>query len=125
METNFNKYGKDIIITIPAKIEWSDYEKELDRVENNKNSILNFKVSKFPKDTHVGNKCYVVHRGFIKGYMLISGFSEKNFKCEITGKKWIGNFIERTGKFYRTRPQPMKGFQGFRYKKLPLTENKN
>jgi len=121
MIINFNKYGKDIIITIPAKIEWEDYKKELSKVENGV-GILNFKVSKFPKDAHVGNKCYVVHRGFIKGYMIISGFSEKNFKCQITGKKWVGKFIERTGKFHYIEPEPMYGFQGFRYKQLDLTK---
>jgi len=121
MITKFKTYGKDIVITLPAKVEWVDYVKELDMVENN-GGTLNFKVSKFPKDAHAGNKCYVVHQGFIRGYMYISGFSEKKFMCEITHEKWVGKFIERTGKFYYTKPEPMKGFQGFRYKKSPLTE---
>lgn len=122
MITKFNEYGKDIVITLPSKIEWSDYEKELDMVEK-EGGILNFKVSKFPKDAMIGSKCYVIHKGFIKGYMIISGFSEKNFKCEVTGEKWTGKFIERKGKFHYINPVPMKGFQGFRYIHLPLTES--
>ena len=74
---------------------------------------MNFKVNGFPK-TAVGNKCYVVHNGKLKGYMIISGFSEKNFQCTATGTLWKGKFIERTGKFYPVEEVDMKGFQGFR-----------
>lgn len=39
------------------------------------------------------------------------------FACKVTGKKWKGNFIYRSGEFhYLPNPKPkMKGFQGFRY----------
>jgi hypothetical protein len=103
---------KDIIITIPKNISWEDYKKELDRAEQGE--ILNFKVSNFPK-TNKGAKCYICHDGYIKGYMIISGFSENEFNCTTTGKHWKGKFIQRTGKFYPINPIQYKGFQGFRY----------
>ena len=105
-------HSRDIMITIPKSILWSDYEKELKKAEEGE--IMNFKVSNFPK-TSVGSKCYVVHDNQIKGYMIICGLSEKEFDCTTTHKRWNGKFIERTGKFYHIDPKPMKGFQGFRY----------
>jgi len=105
---------RDIIITLPAKIEWNEYQKELDMVKDGTN-VLNFKVSYFPKETGIGSKCYLIHRGVIKGWMLIVGFEEKDFVCEVTGNKWSGKFIQRSGMFYPISPIPMKGFQGFRY----------
>lgn len=104
----------DIIITIPKTINWEDYELELDKASNG--AVLNFKVSNFPK-SNIGDKCYLLHNGYIKGYMIISGLSEKEFTCSTTHKNWKGKFIERTGEFYKITPIPMKGFQGFRYYK--------
>lgn len=109
----FSETFKDIIVTLPKNIEWSDYTKELDAVRNG-NEIMNFKVNAFPK-TKIGNKCYVLHNGAIRGWMKIVGLSEKDFECTTTGKKWRGKFIERSGEFHYIEPIPMKGFQGFRY----------
>lgn len=105
--------GKDIIVTLPKNILWSDYEKELATVKNG-DSVMNFKVNHFPK-TNIGNKCYVVHNGIIKGWMKIVGMKEKDFECSTTGRKWSGKFIERSGPFHTMEPIQMKGFQGFRY----------
>lgn len=105
--------NRDIIITLPKTINWIDYQKELDSVANGEN-ILNFKVNNFPK-TGIGSKCYLIHDGFIRGYMFISGLTTKSFTCSTTGKKWDGKFIERSGKFFSIIPIPMKGFQGFKY----------
>ena len=104
--------ARDIIITIPKSIEWSEYQKELVEAENG--GTLNFKVSQFPNTTK-GRKCYLVYDGHIRGYMIICGLSEKEFDCTTTGKNWKGKFIERSGKFFPIDPVPMKGFQGFRY----------
>lgn len=106
--------NKDIIITLPAKIKWEDYQEELDAVERDE-MILNFKVPFFPKETAIGSKCYLVHKGYIRGWMKIVGFDDNDFICESTGKYWSGKFVERSGKFHKITPIPMKGFQGFRY----------
>lgn len=106
---------KSIIITLPSSESWEKYEQELNKVKNYK-SVLNFKVHNFPKGIHKGDKCYLVYRGWIRGWMEIVGFSEKDFDCTTTGKTWKGKFIERSGPFhYIEEKLPMKGFQGFRY----------
>jgi len=108
----YKELMRDIIITIPKSIKWEDYQHELNAAENGE--ILNFKVNSFPK-TAIGNKCYICHNGFIHGYHIISGMSEKEFQCTTTGNLWKGKFIERTGKFYKIDPIPMIGFRGFKY----------
>lgn len=105
---------RDVIITLPKNIKWDDYEKELEKVKDG-NEVMNFKVNHLP-NTSVGNKCFIVHDGFIKGWMNIVGLSKKDFTCSTTGKDWKGSFIERSGPFNYIDPIPMKGFQGFRYK---------
>jgi hypothetical protein len=102
----------DIIITLPKTVLWEDYQKELD--ETAKGGTINFKVSNFPK-VQRGDKCYITHNGFVKGFMLISALAEKDFTCTTTGKRWKGKFIERSGEFFPINPVPYKGFQGFRY----------
>jgi hypothetical protein len=106
--------NKDIIITLPAKIKWEDYQEELNAVKDG-GAVLNFKVPYFPKETAVGCKCYLIHQGHIRGWMEIVGMEEQDFVCEITGKQWTGKFIQRSGLFHEITPIPMKGFQGFKY----------
>ncbi len=106
-----------LCITLPAHIEWNDYEKELEKVADNK-AIMNFKVSSLPCKVSVGDRCYVCHRGNIIGWMEITGFCEQDdFTCTTTGRKWrAGSYIQRSGKFhYLEEPIPHKGFQGYRY----------
>lgn len=103
---------KDIIVTIPQRTKWEEYQKELDAAKNGE--TLNFKVRYFPK-TDIGNKCFICYRNEIIGYHIISGLSEKEFTCTTTGNKFNGKFIERTGDFYKIKPIPMQGFQGYRY----------
>jgi hypothetical protein len=108
----FKESLRDIVVTIPKSVKWEDYEQELIAAENGE--ILNFKVNGMPR-TGVGNRCYICYNGNVIGYHIISGLSNKSFDCTTTGRGWSGNFMERTGKFFRIEPVPMKGFQGFRY----------
>lgn len=112
----FEEYqnGQDILITLPSSIKLDEYQKELKQVEDG-SSVINFKVPFFPSKSKVGNRCYLVHKGNIIGWMSIVGFEEKEFVCEITGRKWKGKFIQRSGKFNAIEPVPYTGFQGFRY----------
>ncbi len=108
-------HKRSLIITLPSKVRWDDYENELKKVANYKR-VINFKVPNFPKGIHKGDKCYIVHNGFVKGWMEIVGFSEQPFICTTTNKKWDGKFIQRSGPFhYLEEKIPYKGFQGFRY----------
>ena len=105
--------GRDIIVTIPKSISWQEYTKELNAVKDG-SKVLNFKTANFPQ-TKVGNKCYLIHDGEVKGWMKIVGLVEDSFACDVTGKKWAGKFIQRSGPFHYINPIEMKGFQGFRY----------
>lgn len=108
-----NEIG-DIVITLPSTIKWGDYKKELDAVKDF-SSVMNFKVSNFPKNTKPGNKCYLCYKGQVIGWMQIVGMEEKEFDCTTTGTHYKGKFILRSGPFNTIKPIEMKGFQGFRY----------
>lgn len=113
-----NETKKSIAITLPSNIDWNDYQKELNKVADG-SEIMNFKVPFLPKESERKNidKCYLVYKGNVVGWMSVCGFSEGNkFDCTTTGKQWEGKFIQRTGKFHPLEnPIPMKGFQGWRY----------
>lgn len=109
------KSERAIVITLPATEQWGMYEKEIERVKDY-SQVMNFKVPFFPKGVGIGDRCYVVHDGVVKGWMEIVGMEEKEFTCTTTGKKWVGKFIMRSGPFHKLdREIRMKGFQGFRY----------
>lgn len=105
-----------ICITIPKSIKWAEYEKELKAVED-ESQEMNYKIPTLPKGVNVGDRCYICHNGFIKGWMKISNLQRiDGFKCTTTGKYWEpGNYVSRTGVFhYLKEPIPMKGFMGYR-----------
>lgn len=108
----FKNRPRDIIITIPKSVKWSEYEEELKAAE--RGEILNYKVQYFPK-TEIGNKCYICYNGFIIGYHKICGMSEKEFMCTTRNQAWTGKFVERTGRLHKIDPIPMAGFRGYRY----------
>ena len=107
-----------LCITVPKHISWSEYEKELADVADG-NMEMNYKLSSFPKRVSVGDRCYVVHNGMIRGWMTITGIEqrEESFKCETTGRIWnSGVYVKRSGPFhYLKNPVPMKGFMGYKY----------
>lgn len=108
----------DIIITLPSKTDWKEYQKELDLVKD-KSHVMNFKVPFLPKKADVGDKCYLCYRNKIIGWMEITGFVDGEFDCTTTGKNWEGNFIQRSGEFHHLSTKiPMKGFRGFKYVKF-------
>lgn len=106
----------NICITIPRTIKWEEYEKELKAVED-ETQEMNYKLPTIPKDVKPGDRCYICHDGFVKGWMKISSIGNKDgFECTTTGKNWDkGCYVSRTGKFhYLQNPIPMKGFMGYR-----------
>lgn len=109
----------DIVITLPQKIEWADYQRELDAVADG-NGVLNYRIpgTSFTLDTVKGNRCYLVWRGAVRGWMEITGVDCKGegFTCMTTGKWWPpGVYIQRSGLFhYLAEPIFMRGFRGWR-----------
>jgi hypothetical protein len=104
-----------IMITLPADIEWSEYERELARVHDGR-EVMNFKVPFLPRHAKQGDRCYLVWRDAIRGWMEITGLAENvEFLCSTTNRFWRGNFIQRSGPFHPIKPIPRQGFRGFRY----------
>lgn len=102
----------NICITIPKSVRWEDYEKELKEVEDGR-CEMNYRVHVLPRDVNPGDKCYVCHDGYVRGWMRISRVGRLDgFECTTTGKEWGGgNYISRTGRFhYLDKPIPMKGW---------------
>lgn len=104
----------DIIITLPQGINWDVYEQELAKAKDG--DIMNFKIPSLPIRTKVGDKCFLCYKGQIIGYMLICGLVRTGFNCTTTGKRFDGNFVQRSGEFFKlNKPIPYSGFQGYRY----------
>lgn len=104
------------VITLPQKVEWADYQKELDAVKSGTLS-MNFKVPHFPKEMAIGDKCYLVWRGKVRGWMTIVGMKSfpAQWQCMVTGKMWSkGKYIQRSGPFHEVDGPEMRGFQGIR-----------
>ncbi len=106
-----------ILITIPKTIKWEDYKKELETVKDG-NQEMSFRVSSKPTKVKPGDRCYLCHNGFIKGWMIISNIEYRNaFDCSTTGKHWDeGWYVSRSGEFHKLDKEiPQKGFQGYHY----------
>jgi hypothetical protein len=114
------------VVTLPQKIEWQDYEKELAVVANGSQQ-MNFRVANIPRNMQDGDKCFVVWRGKVRGWMSIVGtrVSAKPWVCTSTGAKWPpGKYIMRSGKFHAVDGPDMRGFQGIRKYDGDTTMNK-
>lgn len=113
------------LVTVPKRIKWEDYLKELAEVEDGE-SVLNFKVPNIPKKMKNGDRCYVVWNGRVRGFMSIVGYGrmEEDWRCTTTGQLWTkGNYIQRSGKFFAIEDgEEIKGFQGIRGYKLKKVE---
>ena len=107
----------NIIITIPKKIKWEDYKKELETVVDGSQMML-FKIPFKPKHDLKGNRCYVCYNGCIQGWMeIVDVIYSDGFTCSTTGTVWPeGWYICRSGKFHLMEDMVlMKGFRGIRY----------
>jgi len=108
---------RDLVITLPQKVKWKDYEKELAAVADG-SSVMNFRLPGPPRQTAPGARCYVVHNGAVQGHMLIHGVVHRDgFTCDSTGVTWPeGWYVQRTGQWFPVdRMIQVRGFQGFRY----------
>jgi len=117
----------DIIITIPKKIEWSDYLKEIDAVRDGSQMML-YHLPFKPKHNLKGCRCFVCWRGHIVGWMrIVNVFYSDGFACSTTGVRWPeGWYVCRSGEWTYLQPGiPMKGFQGIRYVTGELEEKIN
>lgn len=106
-----------IVLTWPKSVPLQNYMAQLERADREDKSIL-FKVSAFPAKAKVGDRCYMVHSGFVRGWSLIEAFHDGDGPDAVrSGESWgAGKYIVRSPKWHFLQAQPqMKGFQGFRY----------
>lgn len=104
------------VLTIPKKVKWSDYEKELATVEDG-SQVMNYKTRYIPKGMSQGDRCYIVHDGKVRGWMKITGVEDRSepWECTTTGKTWpAGKYIQRSGAFHKVDGPEMTGFRGIR-----------
>lgn len=105
----------DWVITIPKTIAWSEYQKELDACADDEEMVLSYRLP-FKPSAKPGEKCYVVHDGYIRGYQTIDNVEHiEGFECLTTKKHWRdGWYIVRSGMFHKIKPIQMTGFRGIR-----------
>jgi len=105
------------IVTVPKTVSWTEYKKELETVKDG-GQVLRYKTRYFPKEMSIGDRLYIYHDGYVRGYMLISGLIDLDepWVCTTTGQQWpSGKYIERTGEFlHLNTPVSFKGFRGVR-----------
>ena len=108
----------DIVITLPANIPWKEYRKELEAVADG-TQVMYFRVPQLPTKAHVGDRCYILYRRLILGWMEIVYIGGVDgFTCTTTDTRWpAGNYVGRSGKFHQLANPIIagRGFQGFHY----------
>lgn len=112
----------DWVITIPKSIKWDDYRRELTAVENDPEAVMNFRVPHRPLQMQPGDRMFVAHDGFVRGWMTISDIVVRSagFRCTTTDAWWpAGVYVQRKGRFTYVDPIPMRGFQGYRRFQAP------
>ena len=106
----------DWIITIPKVVPWEVYQEELEAVDD-ETHVMNYKVNYFPKEMEIGDRCYILWNGKVRGWMEIVGkvYKSESWICETTGAEWpAGKYIQRSGVFHAVDGPYMKGFRGIR-----------
>jgi predicted RNA-binding protein with PUA-like domain len=107
---------KSWLITIPKTIKWEDYEQEIAAVADG-DLVMNYKTRYFPKDMEVGDRCYLLWNGRVRGWMKIVGMEEfsQPWQCQTSGQTWAaGKYIQRSGVFHKIDGPKMQGFRGVR-----------
>lgn len=107
----------DWVITVPQTVEWNSYLRELkDAAE--RDLTLNFRVPFIPKALKAGDRCFVVYKGFVQGWLEVIGWVTypESWKCSTTGRQWAaGKYVQRKAPLHLLKePIPMRGFQGIR-----------
>ena len=102
----------DWVVTIPKSVKWGDYQRELDVVADG-SSLINYRTRYFPKEMKVGDRCFLVWDGQVRGWMAIVGLVDavRPWQCMTTGKTWPpGKYIQRSGPFHKSDGPEMTGF---------------
>lgn len=112
----FGEPEQSWVLTVPKSMDWAEYQRELAAVADGAMRI-NYRVRYFPKGMRVGDRCYIVHDGRVRGWMEIVGLADyqTGWTCTTTGREWpAGRYIQRSGPFHPTDGPAMVGFRGVR-----------
>lgn len=108
----------DIVLTWPQKVPYAEYVSELNRAVA-ESKVIYFKVSALPKKASVGDRCYMVHSGYVRGWSQIVGFNDGTVVPDAVrdSDSWtLGKYIVRSPIWHELQYLPrQQGFQGFRY----------
>jgi len=107
---------KDWIVTVPKTTRWDVYQEELNAVVDGE-SRINYRTRYFPKEMRIGDRCFIVWNGRVRGWMKVVGlwYCKEPWFCTTTCVQWdAGNYIQRSGPFYAVEGPEMKGFRGIR-----------
>lgn len=106
----------DWIVTLPRHVEWGDFERDLDAVRDG-SRLLNHRIPRAPEGMRAGDRCYLVWRGRVRGWMRIVAVADQaeGFRCEATGREFpAGVYVQSAGEFHRVDGPAMQGFHGVR-----------
>lgn len=128
----------DVAITIPKTTSWETWLEEARSASSgcgrtretakggepfgNAQGKLRYHIGRKPKKLRAGERCFVLHDGFLRGFHYVKKISYScGLKCEVAGKSWPeGYYLVRSGRFFQLEdPIAMKGFRGFRYVEVP------
>lgn len=115
----------NIIITWPKTRTLESYVEECAKACELSQEI-NFRVPARPKEARVGDRCYVVYDGFVRGWheILVVNWRDEGVVRDRSGSFWpAGWYIVRHPLYHPwlDDPVPMRGFQGVRYaREAPL-----
>lgn len=106
----------DWMITLPQSVEWSDYTQELLAVER-WSEVMNYRVRYVPKELKRGDRCFLVWRGKVRGWMEIVSVRDLpagQLTPVVEHRKPAGKYIQRSGPFHVIEGHEIKGFRGIR-----------
>lgn len=109
---------KNIVTTIPKSRfkTWAECETELLSSDGEEGGFWTVATNHLPTETPIGNLCYMVFDGFIRGYMdCVNVGATKDWPYH-AGSKVPHVFV--LANWHPISPIPMTGFQGWRYTPL-------
>lgn len=106
----------DIVVTWPKNRTLNSYLYELEQAVQ-ENRFICYRVARLPR-VRMGDQCYVVHDGFIRGYNIIRDATYMDDVIDpITNERMdSGYYILRYPEWREIEPVEMEGFRGFRYR---------
>lgn len=110
--------ARDIIVTTPISQMETAAQEARDVIEAGGGFYFRNLSMRVPKELEVGDRCFYVENGFIRGYCTVSHITdEPQMVCETSGREFgpgLYVFMDATTWAW-IKPIYQKGFQGWRY----------